>query len=71
LEAEVVNTEEILRILANNIRRFEYSKLDEFDQTQTEESLGSLIGNELRSGEVDFRRAIILTEIIRPVYNNK
>lgn len=51
--------------------KIEYSKLEEFDQNPITESVGSLIGNELRSGEVDFRRAIILTEIIRPVYINK
>jgi hypothetical protein len=51
--------------------KIEYSKLEEFDQDPITESVGSLIGNELRSGEVDFSRAIILTEIIRPVYNNK
>lgn len=49
----------------------ENSRLDEFDQDPTTESLGSLIGNELRSGEVDFRRAIILTEILRPAYITK
>lgn len=51
--------------------KIEASKLHEFDQDPATESLGSLIGNELRSGEVDFRRAFILSEIIRPAYINK